>query len=66
MLCAETAELIELLFGLWTRVGRRKQSLIVFARWRQCGHMAGHTGATWRMRLNCPSAAMMQSFVKLL
>jgi len=43
---AETAEPIELPFGLWIPVGRRKQSLIVFARWRQCAHMAGHTGAT--------------------
>jgi len=26
--------------------------LIVFARWRQCAHMGGHIGATWRKRLN--------------
>jgi len=63
---AETAEPIELPFGLWTPVGRRKQSFIVFATWRQCAHIVGHTGGTWRIRLNCPSAAAMRSFVKLL
>ena len=25
---------------------------VVFARWRQCAHMGGHIGATWRIRLN--------------
>ena len=25
---------------------------VVFARWRQCLHMRGHIGATWRIRLN--------------
>jgi len=25
---------------------------VVFARWRQCLHMGGHIGATWRIRLN--------------
>jgi len=48
MSCAETAELIDLPFGLWTRVSRRKHEFsrirqmapmctisIVFARWRQ-------------------------------
>ena len=39
---------------------------IVFARWRQCAHMGGHIGATWRLRLNRPSAAAMQCYVKLL
>jgi len=46
--CAETAESIELPFGLWTRVGQRKHEFncihqmvpmytisIAFARWRQ-------------------------------
>ena len=46
-------------------------SSIVFARWRQCAHMpmcppCGHIGATWRIRLNRPSAAVMRSYVKLL
>ena len=49
MSCAETAELIDLPFGLWTWVGRRKNKFnpisqrtpmctisIVFAKWRQC------------------------------
>jgi len=25
---------------------------IAFARWRQCAHIGGHIGATWRIRLN--------------
>jgi len=25
---------------------------VVFARWRQCAHMGGHIGATWRIWLN--------------
>jgi len=41
-------------------------SSIVFARWRQCAHMGGHIGATWRIRLNRPSAAVIRSYVKLL
>jgi len=49
MSCVKTAELINLPFGLWTQVGRRKQkfnhsrqvaqictSLVTFARWHQC------------------------------
>ena len=44
----KTAELIDLPFGLWTRVGRRKHKF------------KGHIGATWRIRLNCPSAAAMR------
>jgi len=37
MSCAETAEPIDLQFGLWTQVGRRKHtfSSVVFARWHQ-------------------------------
>jgi len=34
--CAEMAEPIDLPFVLWTQVGRRRTSSIVFARWRQC------------------------------
>ena len=41
MRCTETAEPIELMFTLWTPVGRWKQTLIVFSRWRQCAHMVG-------------------------
>jgi len=39
---------------------------IVFARWRQCSHIGGHIGTTWRIQLNHPSAAAMQSYVKFL
>jgi len=77
--CAETAELIDLLFGLWSRVGWKKHKFncirkvapictisIVFARWRQCANMWRHIGTTWQIQLNRPSAAAMQSYVKLL
>ena len=118
--CAKKAEPIQMLFGLWTRVGPRKHVLygahippceeavisgkdmpgharrhsavswakwlnrsichlgcglgcaegstssIVFAGWRQCALMGGHTGATWRIRFNRPSAAAMRPYVKLL
>ena len=37
-------------------------SSITFARWRQCAHMGGRIGATWRIRLNHPSAAAMRIF----
>jgi len=40
--CAETAELIDVSFGLWTRVSRKKHKLVIFARWRQRAHMGGH------------------------
>jgi len=60
---AKTAEPIDLSFGLWIGVGRRK---LKFNRIRQCAHMGGHIGATWRIRLNRPSAAAMRSYVKLL
>jgi len=42
----------------WTK---RSTSSIIFARWWQCAHMGGHIGATWRIRLNRPSAAAMRS-----
>jgi len=62
----KTAELIDLPFGLWTRVGRRKHSSLVFCMWSQCAIMAGHIGATWQTQLNHPSAAVMRPYVKLL
>jgi len=50
--CAETAEPIDLPFGLWTRVGQKKHEFnsihqmasmcrisVVFAMWRQCAHI---------------------------
>ena len=55
-------------------VGRRcglrwvngRTSSIVFARLRQCALMRRHTGVTRRIWMNCPSAAAMWSYVKLL
>jgi len=41
--CAKTAEPIDLMFGLRTQVGRRKQKF----------NMGGHIGATWRIRSVC-------------
>jgi len=84
--CAETAEPIDLSFGLWSRVGQAKHKFnrirqvapmcaisIVYVRnfncihlWRQCAHMGGDIGASWRIHLNRPSAAAMPSYVKLL
>ena len=45
---AKLAEPIEMLFGLWTRLGRRKHVL-----------RGVHTGATWRIPSNRPCAASM-------
>jgi len=52
---AKMAEAIKMPFGLWTQVGRRKHVL--------CG---GHIGATWRIWVNWPCAAVMRLYVKLL
>jgi len=41
-------------------------SSIIFARWRQCAHIGGHIGATWQIRLNRLSVAVMRPYVKLL
>ena len=41
-------------------------SSIIFTRWRQCALMEGHISATWRMQLNCASAAAVWPYVKLL
>jgi len=61
------AEPIDLLFGLWTRVGRRKHKL---SRIRQVAPLCPHgrdIGATWRLRLNRrPSTAAMGPYVELL
>jgi len=43
--CAETAEMIDLPFGLWTRVGRRKHK---FSRIRQVAPTCPHVTAHWR------------------
>jgi len=39
---------------IWHKTASPSQTdgSIVFARWRQCAHMGGHVGATWRIRLN--------------
>jgi len=65
VICAKTVEPIGMPFGLWTGMGPQKHK---FNRIRQvvpmCPH-GGHIGATWRIRLNRPSAAM-RPYVKLL
>jgi len=64
MSCAQMAEPIDLLFGLWTLVCRRKHK---FSRICQVSPiMGGHIDATWQIHLNRPSAVAMQPFVKLL
>jgi len=56
VICAKTAEPIEMLFGLWTRMDRRKHVL----------HTWKHIGSTWRIQLNRPCVAAMRHCVKLL
>jgi len=53
-------------FGCGLECTEGSTSSTVFARWRQCAHMGGHIGATRRIRLNCPPAAAMRSYGKLL
>ena len=54
VICAKTAEPIEMLFGLWTRMGPRK-------------HVVGGmlTGATWRIPLNRPCTAAIRPFCQI-
>jgi len=61
------AEPIDLLFGLWTHLGSRKHKFnrICQVAPQMCPH-GGHIGATWQIRLNCPSVAAMQPYIKLL
>ena len=62
----KTAEPIDLPFGLWTWVGQRKQN---FNRICLVAPMCPHgryIGATWRIRLNRPSAAAVRPYVRLL
>jgi len=47
-------------------VGRRQHKFSRVHQVAQCAVMEGHIGATWRIRLNHPSAAAMQPYVKLL
>jgi len=58
----KTAEPIEMPFGLWTRVGRRKHKFNLI---RQMAPMCLH-GKIWRIRLNRLSATTMRPYVKLL
>jgi len=51
----KTAEPIEMSFGMWIRVGARKHVLD-----------GVRIGATWRIRLNHPYAAVIEPYVKLL
>jgi len=59
--------------GCGLRWAKGCRSSIVFARWRQYVLMGGHIGslmgchigATWRIQLNCLSAAAMRPYVKL-
>ena len=46
----------------WAKGGT---SSIIFARWCQCTLIEGHIGATWRIRLNCPSATAKRPDIKL-
>jgi len=64
--CSKMAEPIDLTFGcgLWWAEG--STSSVVYARLRQCALIGWHIGATWRIRLNSPSAAAMRPYVKLL
>jgi len=39
---------------------------LLFVRWCQYALIGAHKGATWRIRLNRPSAAAMRPYVKLL
>jgi len=72
VICAKTAEPIDLPFGLWTRVDQRKHRFNCIRQVEpgcplepMCP-MGGHIGVTWKIRLNHPSAAAMRPYVKLL
>jgi len=65
VICAKTAEPIEMPFGMWARMRRKHKFSRIRQVWRQYAH-TGYIGATWRIRLNRPSAAPMRSYVKLL
>jgi len=52
--CAKRAELIKMLFGVWTWVVQRKHVLSVV-----------HTGIMWRVPLNRPCAAAMRPYCQI-
>jgi len=54
---AKTAEPIEMLFGVCTPLGPRKDVSLLHG---------VHIGATWRIRLNRPCTVAMRSFCQLL
>jgi len=61
---AKTAGPVEMPFGLWTQVGRRKHK---FNCVRHMASMCPHGSAPWlTIRLNRPCAAVMWPYVKLL
>ena len=64
--CAKWLNLSICPFGCELGWAEGSSGSIVFARWRQCALMERHIGATWRIRLNHPSAAAMRPYVKLL
>ena len=53
--------------GCGLRWAEGSTSSIAFTnRWRQCALTGEHKSATWRIRLNRPSVAVMRPYVKLL
>jgi len=54
--CAKMAEPLEMQFGLWSQVDRRKHACITWE----------HIGTIWRIQLNRPCAAAMRPYVKSL
>jgi len=63
VICANTAEPIDLAFRLWTRVGKGCTSSIVFARLRQFALMGGHVAVTCRITLNHLSTVLELSTI---
>jgi len=63
--CAETAEPIDLPFGLWATMGRRKHKCNCIC---PVVPMCPHGRAHWRHLVNTiePSVAAMRSYLKLL
>jgi len=66
--CAKIAQPIYLPFTLWTRIGQRKHKFnrTCHVAVHQYAFMGGHIRATWRIRLNRPSSAVMHTYVNLL
>ena len=60
------AEPIDLPFGLWIRVGRRKHKFNRICQYGARALTGGRIGGTWRIQLSHPSAAAMRPYIKLL